>query len=304
MISNQEIIDKYLGRIESKQSRASRKSSIHNFFGKDKYNYSGHIFDIKTSNLLDYFDALKKSDVCLTTKKTKWILLTSFLRWVEQYYNEKFNVHYIIPNELISWNGNHRKPLNSNKKVLADPKEIEQILQYLRDKGNFKYYIIFRLFVETGMRKGELIQIKLEEVNLEGRYINSTFGKTGEKYYFFTKDFAKWFRLYLNERKKMESNDDFLFLNNRRKPFSTRAFNLQLNQVRKVLGITKNITTHTFRRTINTLRKKVCKTPLEDRERLLGHKTGKVNIESYTIIDIEEHRKIYDANFPYPNLTL
>ena len=50
----------------------------------------------------------------------------------------------------------------------------------------------------------------------------------------------------------------------------------------------RNITCHTFRRTINDLRKDMgC--PLEDRKILLGHKVRDVNVRSYTNSDYREY---------------
>jgi len=70
------------------------------------------------------------------------------------------------------------------------------------------------------------------------------------------------------------------------------------------LGIEKDITTHTFRRSINTHRKKLKKCPLEICKRLLGHKTIDVNEASYTIYDFEDLIELYDQYDPYENLNL
>lgn len=301
--SNKTIIKKYIEHYKhSHQSQKTRNSALNSFFNENSFHYQGHVFDIDTSILIEYFEWLKAKDLTKTTKINKWNLLNSFLGYVKEYYTAKgFSFPKMItPSKTIDWNGSHARS-NSNKNVLAEPEELQSILNYLKTEKDFTYYIIFRLFTETGMRKGELVNAKLEEVNMEYRYINPFMGKTGEKYYFFTPEFKKWVQIYLNERKRRFGNEGFLFLNSRGRQFTLRDFNQYLAGIRKELGITKRITTHTFRRTINTFRKKMG-TSLEDRERLLGHTTRNVNVKGYTILDIEEHQKIYDANFPYQEL--
>lgn len=298
---NNTIIEKYIDHYKTSiASQNTRRSSLNYFFGDKYFNYIGHIFDISKAIIDDYFNYLVDCPVSRTTKVNKWNIFMSFLKRTVYIYDEFTLI--LPPKNFYNFNGDHAKPINSNKNVIADPEEIEKILLYFKEV-NFKYYILFRLFVETGMRKGELINATLSEVNLEDRYINTFKGKTGEKFYFFTEDFQKQFRMYLYERKKFSIDIDYLFLNNRYEQYGVRSFNKYLEKVRAKLGIKKRITCHTFRRTINTLRKKMG-TSLEDRERLLGHKTGNVNVDGYTILDIQEHQKIYDQNFPYLEIQL
>ncbi len=223
--------------------------------------------------------------------------MTSFLKSTMEYYHEsKFIV--IIPRYNINWNVVHKKP-QSNKTIIATIPELEQILQELR-KQNLKHYLIFRVLIETGMRKGELITAKLSGLHLNDRYIDGV-GKTGDKIYFFSRGLRNLLKIYFNERKKLNINFGELFLTKQFKPYGTRSFNLKLKFVRDKLGIEKNITCHTFRKTINTLRKKLKKCPNEDAKILLGHKVQDVNIESYTILDIEDQRNLYDEYNPYDN---
>ena len=292
---NQEIIKKYINHYKSIQSQKMRKSSLNYFF--QKFAFSGHVFDINTSILIDYHEFLDKSnEISLQTKKNKWNILTSFLNFTMEYFNAKgYNFIVTIPRKTVKWGVTHKKP-DSNKKIIATIEELEQLLNYLK-VHNFKHYLIFRLFNDTGMRKGELLVAKLSDLNINERYINGL-GKTGEKIYFFTKELRNQLTLYLNERVSLNVDYDELFLTKNFKPYGNRAFNKILGYALKNLGITKKITCHTFRRTINTYRKRMdCS--LEDRKQLLGHKLKDVNVESYTFLDIQEHRNLYDKFNPY-----
>ena len=83
-------------------------------------------------------------------------------------------------------------------------------LEYL-NLNHFKYYLIFRLFTETGMRKGELINIDYNNVNLEKRYIK-TKGKMGNKIYYIPKSLVKFLEIFLEERKLKDVKTKALFL--------------------------------------------------------------------------------------------
>lgn len=76
-----------------------------------------------------------------------------------------------------------------------------------------------------------------------------------------------------------------------------------LKYTRDKFGIKKQITTKTFRKTINDYRKEMgC--PKEDQEMLLGHKGDSVNLNNYTRSDIKRHIQTYDQWYPYQNINI
>lgn len=295
-----DVINKYLDYItDSIQSKKMRKSSLAYFLESKYFNYSSHIFDVDTTILLDYHNYLKKlENISLQTKKNKWSILVSFLGFTMEYYH-KYKFIVVIPQKTVNWNGNH-KIANTNKNVIITPGEIEKLLEFFISM-NRKHYVIFRLFAETGMRKGELIKAKLSNVNFEHRHIKIEDGKTGLKYYGFTEAFSQELQMYVDTRSKLDVNYDNLFLTRSFKPYTNRVFNTILNIACKRIGLEKKITTHTFRRSINTHRKKLKKCPNEICKRLLGHKTIDVNEASYTVYDFEDLVSLYDEYNPYQN---
>ena len=315
MESNQELIDAYINNYEhSIQSQNQRKSSLRYFFDKTEYitkmingkeikeekkrfGYSGHIFDITTLILKKYFVWLKNLDtINITTKKNKWNILISFLNNTMEDY-EEFLIK--IPKLSINWRGcnGDRKEI----KEIASKEELERILKHFK-LYNFKHYLIFRLLIESGLRKGELINAKYTGLNVKKRYIRTS-GKTEDVAYYYSKELAHFLKQYLNEREKISINNEILFLTNRNEKYSNRTFNLLLKNACKKIGIEKNITCHTFRRSLNTYRKKIgCSN--EDRKILLNHKVNDVNLESYVIYDREEYLALFDKSNPYENLNL
>ncbi len=302
--TNQEIIENYLNfYIHSRQSIKMRESSLKYFFGKDFFNYQDYIFDLDTKTLKQYFVYLKNlNSVSIQTRRNKWSILTSFLNFTMEDY-EGFTV--AIPRKTISWNGYIPKKtkVNTNKDVIADKEEIQKILVILYE-NNFKHYLIFKILVDTGIRKGELINAKFTGVNLKDRHIYIKKGKTGEKIYNFSNDLAESLKIYLDERKKLRVDNEYLFLTKSLKRYSSRGFNLILKRVLEKVGIKKNITCKTFRSTLNTLRKNEMGCSNENAKRLLGHKTNDVNINSYTKYDYIDLMNLYDKYYPYQSLNI
>lgn len=296
-MTNQEIIEEYIDFYKHSRSSQSTRRSCLNYFFK-KYDYQGDIFEITTRKLTEYFTWLKNlPGINLTTKKTKWAILNSFLNWLMEDPENDFIVK--IPSKRVNWNGISLKTNKSNKEVYASKEEVKQILDFFKER-NIKEWIIFKLFAHTGMRKGELINLRIDEIKIEDRHIHLYMGKTMEKHYIIPNDdhFLLILRIYLNKRKTYEVDNDFLFLSNQKRPYSERRFNMLLRNARDQLGIKKRITCHTFRRSLNDFRKEM-NCSLEDREQLLGHKTNNVNISGYTKQDIIRHRKLYDKFNPY-----
>jgi len=223
--------------------------------------------------------------------------LTSFLNWVME--DESNNFLIKIPSKRVNWNGTSRKTTRSNKEVFATRDEIKQILDYFQER-NITRWLIMKLLVHTGMRKGELIDLRIDELDLNERHIHLYIGKTSEKHYFIPKDkfFIAMLNSYLKSRKALNTSNDHLFLTARNNPFDVRRFNIWLGHSRNQLGIKNRITCHTFRRSLNDYRKEM-NCPLEDREKLLGHTTRNVNIAGYTKNDIIRHRKLYEKWNPY-----
>jgi len=330
--TNECLLEKYLEHYQhSPQSVNMRRSSLNYFFGEKTnkcFGYQGHIFDLDTSILIDYFTWLKNLDlVSIETRKNKWRILTSLLQFSMEYWNgkrkgeirklkqqnikepekyvwEKFIVK--IPSKTISWKNAIQKKKGkgreSNADVYANKEEIQQLLQYFKNY-NFKHYLIFRIFTDTGMRRNTLINLRINEVYLEERYFHPKISKTDEKFYPFPEELQKFLKIYLNNRKEQKAKTNVLFLNKYEQKYGLRAFNLILARARKSIGIKKKITTKTFRKTLNSLRKKI-ECPLEDRKMLLGHKLNDVNVKNYTPTDIKLHIKAYDKWYPYENLNI
>jgi len=296
-ITNQQIIDRYLKRFShSKKSQSTRKYALEYFFRSDKFGYSGHIFNISKRDVIDYFDYLNHLDtIALQTKINKWMIFRSFLQFIMEYYDD---VVIVIPRYSTQWKPNHKKP-DSNKDVVMTKEEVKMILDYMY-YNNYNYYIFFRLLAETGMRIGEFLNLDCEVVNVKKRYVEAE-GKTGRKVYYFSEGLANHLTIYLKERMSKETDSKALFLSIQKKRYALRTINNYIRNCVIRLDLEKRISTHTFRRTLNTLRKRMgC--PKEDRKILLCHKVSDVNFSCYVKLNYYDYIQLYDKWNPYKNI--
>jgi len=302
---NDDVIEKYLNRYKhSKQSVATRKSTLNYFFKEKYYGYNKHIFDISKKELLDYFDYLNQlGSISITTKQLKWRVLKSFLDYCVDYYEDDFDFIIKFPNRLVKWKPIHKTP-NSNADVFLTIEEIKTIIEYLK-RTNFKYYLIFRLFAESGPRKGGVINLDYDKVFLEKRYID-TIEKNGRVVYYFSEELRNKLALFIDERKLIKVETKALFLSAQSKRFSNRPFNKYLKKIVPKLGINKNITCHVFRRSLNALRFKMGCTNDVILSILLNHSVKGVNFNNYVkkSLDYEKYLSYYDEWYPFKNIQL
>jgi integrase len=296
-ITNQEIIDRYLKRFShSKKSQSTRKYALEYFFRSDNFGYSGHVFNMTKRDVIDYFDYLNHLDtIALQTKINKWMIFRSFLQFFMEYYDD---VVIVIPRYSTKWKAIHKKP-DTNKDVVMTKEEVKTILDYTY-YNNYNYYIFFRLLAETGMRIGEFLSLDCEDVNVKKRYIEAE-GKTGRKVYYFSEALVRHLEIYLKERMSKETDSNALFLSIQKKRYALRTINHYIRNCVIRLDIEKRISCHTFRRTLNTLRKRMgC--PKEDRKILLCHKVSDVNFSCYVKLNYYDYIQLYDKWNPYKNI--
>ena len=96
----------------------------------------------------------------------------------------------------------------------------------------------------------------------------------------------------------VEVDSEALFLSPHKHRYARRSVNNYIHRCVKRIGIAKRVSCHTFRRTINTLRKKMgC--PNEDRRILLCHKVNDINYQCYVRLNLEDYLALRDKWDPY-----
>lgn len=280
------------------------------------------LLEIKISDFSNYFEFLNndKEFWTLGTKKSYFNKVKGFIKWIIKNNEESFDILkrlefqlYLKELDNFKWKHEpfHKFP-RSNKRILATKKELSMILDYFKRRDLEKYYIWY-ILIFTGMRKFQVCDIRLERYSdEEGRDISLgedldrrilvVRGKIRRiEVYYIPNQLAKLLKDYIKNRLKIKVKTNALFVSYQGREYHPRSLNYGLSIALKNKGIETQITPHTFRKTLNTERKRMgCK--LEDRKFLINHKETDVNVRHYIELRYNEFLDLFDRFNPYKNL--
>lgn len=116
--------------------------------------------------------------------------------------------------------------------------------------ANARDYAILQLFLQTGIRVGELIGLRTGDIDLVGRTMRIMGKGQKERGIDLEKKSIGALKTYLATRPQVLS--DQVFLNYQEEPISDRGVKKIVEKYRLLAGITKKISCHTFRHTFAT----------------------------------------------------
>ncbi|HXN08948.1 MAG TPA: site-specific tyrosine recombinase/integron integrase [Candidatus Acidoferrales bacterium] len=182
-------------------------------------------------------------------------------------------------------------------KVLKE-REVEQLLQ----KGagwktawlNLRDRAIMELLYASGIRRAELVSIKLDDVDLGTRTIRVMGKGRKQRLVLFNRTTADAIRSYLNVRPR--SNDSSLFLGHTRHRLSPRHIWEIFTRIYKVSKLKNKASPHTLRHSFAThlLERGVDLITIQE---LLGHESV-ATTQIYTNVSFEHKKRAYDEAHP------
>ena len=211
-----------------------------------------------------------------TSSKNQYLrCIMSFLHWYEEEYNTSLGIHI--------------KRLRENHKILYTPStdEVKQLLSFYNNKTYIqcRNRSIISVFINTGIRLNELLELKYDDIDLEHKII-TVHRKGGYlQQLVLNKDVLLQLTKYIN---RYNTNSELLFTsknNNRLNP-------ADIHYILKRAG-NKNITPHSLRRYFASklIREGV---PIVFVSRMLGHKDIQLTNNYYLDVrtqDIKDYFK-------------
>ena len=158
--------------------------------------------------------------------------------------------------------------------------------------------LILEMLYATGIRVGELVNIKLNDINHSEKTIKILGKGNKERIVYYNKVTENRLMLYLNDGfiKLNKKNSNYLFLNNFGGNLTTRGVEKILDEVIKKTQLTKHITPHMLRHSFAThLLNDGC--DLLSVQELLGHESlSATNI--YTHVTNDRLKEVYFKSHP------
>lgn len=109
---------------------------------------------------------------------------------------------------------------------------------------------IIIVLASTGIRSDALVSIDIEDVDLQNRTIKVTSKGDKTRVKTLTDEACYYLSKYMDERLKINSEDNALFISNRNKRITNKTIRNIVNRFSE--GIDKRITPHVFRKTFGT----------------------------------------------------
>ena len=268
-------------------------------------NYSDKTIKNYELDLIDYFLFLKKE--LLDYKKVEY----EDLRYLFEHF-EKLNLSnksvrrhissikgfykYLVMEEIIK--NNPFNYVSLPKKEIKLPRyltyeELLEIFHSLEIKTNFdlRDRLILELLYATGIRVSELINIKIDDIDIFNQSIK-VLGKGDKERMVYYNDVVKnLLYRYLKIYKEFKSSSRYLILNQKGEKITTAGISYVINKVIKKISFDKHITPHMLRHSFAThLLNNGC--DLLTVQELLGHSSISTT-GIYTHVTLDQIKDVY-----------
>ncbi len=259
---------------------------------------------ITQKDILKYLTYLDKRGLARSTLKKKKVILKSYFTWLIMQGKISGNP---LPNMKNGRNG--QKKLI---KVLTDT----QISKLLSPAAKMKFKdlckeVIIRIFLATGIRKQELLDLEISDIQDEELIIKHGKGDK-ERIVRFDRSTKKWLNIYLNKQKQFRKTATNLFIHESGKPIDDECLRYMIDTKLKKAGIKyvkdgklhgKGISCHIFRHTFAT---KFLENggDIKVLQEFLGHADAGTTLNFYAHPSREYKKAVYRKAHPFRKLKL
>ena len=173
------------------------------------------------------------------------------------------------------------------KKTLPKVISKEDVLAIIKNTQNIKHKCIISLLYSSGLRRSELLNLKLEDIDSKRMLIHIRYAKGGkDRYTILSRNVLDDLRSYF----KVYKPKSWLFEGSHNKQYSASSVVKLIDRAVKKAGIRKKVTPHTFRHSFATHLLEEG-TDLRYIQHLLGHNSSKTT-EIYTHVATSSFKNI------------
>ncbi len=233
-----------------------------------------------------------KTGVKASTIRTYYNKLIAFVRWLE---NNGYLKQYSVSSKVVK----PVSPVYDDYKILSEGEMGKIITAIITHSNNYLHLrrdlLILGLFVYTGIRKGELLSLRIQDIDLQKRilHINGRTSKS-KKSRFIPIHFnlEGYLKDYLQERKSLCFTSEFLIISTKEdKGLSTHGLKSWVTKYNRLSGVKFHM--HQFRHTF------ACTMARNNADfvsimRVLGHSSYKMTERYLRSIRSEDSRKYID----------
>ena len=292
-----------------------REKILHNYLDYLKYqrNYSSYTILNYQNDIMEFFSYIDSES--LSFLDIEYGDIRFFLMYLK---DEKKDNNSSIDRKLSSLRGFYKflaneKLISSNPFSLVNgPKKSKKLPRYFEYNELEELFLVpdtstplgqrdllvLEMLYGTGCRVGELVSIKVEDIDLGRRQILILGKGNKERYLTYGEYCEEALKNYLNSgyHELNKENNGYLFLNNNGGVLSERGVRYILDRLIQQTGIHKNISPHMIRHSFAThLLNEGC--DLLTVQKLLGHESIKAT-QIYTHITTDRLKEVYFQSFP------
>ncbi len=258
-----------------------------NYLNKEGLNYK----DIKYSDIRFFLMYLKEE------KKIKSSSISRKLSAIRVFYNYLVNKEIIDNNPFTLVNGPKKEKKLPRYFEYNELEELFDVPDTSTPLGQ-RDYLILEMLYATGVRVGELVSIKVNDINKYDKTIKILGKGNKERFVAYGEYASDALDKYLKDgRCKLNKNSsDYLFLNHVGGVLTERGVRYILSNIIKETSLTKNISPHMIRHSFAThLLNEGC--DLITVQQLLGHSSISAT-QVYTHVSTDRLKEVYFKSFP------
>ena len=280
---------------------------------KFQKNYSDYTIENYKHDIIEYLEYLNKES--LNYKDIEYSDIRFYLMFLK---DERHDNNTSINRKLSSLRGFYKFLANENIvktnvfSLVNGPKKSKKLPRYFeyneleelfnvpdtRTPLGQRDSLILEMLYATGVRVGELVNIKVNDIDLGRRNIIILGKGNKERFVTYGEYCEDILKTYLNNGRVILNvkQSDYLFLNNNGGQLTDRGVRLILDKLIQKTSINKNISPHMIRHSFAThLLNEGC--DLLTVQKLLGHESIKAT-QIYTHVTTDRLKEVYYHSFP------